>query len=172
MAVLGTLVLAFAIDGLNSYMHLFPNAPSLYEPQNWLRLLTGTGMGVVIAAALYPAFNQAAWKHWEARPALGGLRSLGWLLILGLLLDLVILTENPLVLYPLSLVSAASVFVLLTMVYSLVWLVVFRAENKYSHLHQMSLPLMSGFGMALLQIALLDLIRYLLTGTWDGFHLG
>jgi hypothetical protein len=34
------------------------------------------------------------------------------------------------------------------------------------------LPLTGGFGLALLQIALLDFGRYALTGTWDGFHLG
>jgi hypothetical protein len=32
--------------------------------------------------------------------------------------------------------------------------------------------LAGGFGLGLLQIAFLDFIRYLLTGTWDGFHLG
>jgi hypothetical protein len=31
---------------------------------------------------------------------------------------------------------------------------------------------MGGFALSLLQIGLFDLLRYLLTGTWDGFHLG
>jgi uncharacterized integral membrane protein len=170
--LLGALALAFAIDGLNSYLHFFPNAPHLYQPQNWSRLLTGTGMGLVIAAALFPAFNQAVWRSRDNRPALGNIFSLGVLIILALLLDILILTENPQVLYPLSLVSAAGVIILLMIVYGLILLVAFRAEQRYDHLYQLWLPLTAGFGMAILQIAVLDLIRYLFTGTWEGFHLG
>ncbi len=71
---LGALVLAFGVDGVNSYLHLFPGAPALYEPSNLLRLLTGTGMGLVIALVLYPAFNQAVWQVVDPTPAVGGLR--------------------------------------------------------------------------------------------------
>lgn len=169
---LGALVLAFGVDGVNSYLHFFPGAPGLYEPQNWLRLLTGTGMGIVISAALYPAFNQTVWKDWDRRPALNGVGFLIGLMALAAILDLVILTENPLVLYPLALISAAGVMVILSMVYTMVWLMVLRIENHFQAVYQLFLPLTGGFGMALLQIAILDFVRYLLTGTWDGFHLG
>ncbi len=172
LVVLGVLVVAFGVDGLNSFLHLFPVAPSLYEPQNWLRLLTGSGMGVVIAAAVFPAFNQTVWKDWDSQPALKGLRSLVGMLVLVILVDLVVLTENPLALYPLALVSAAGVLVLLTIVYSMIWLMVLRAENRFQHFRQLSLPLTGGFGLAILQIAALDFVRYLMTGTRDGFHLG
>jgi len=171
-AAFGLLVGAFGVDGVNSYLHLFPGAPSLYEPQNWLRLLTGTGMGLVIAGALFPSFNQTVWSKWNRAPAIASLRSLGVLILLGLLLDAIVLTENPLVLYPLALVSAAGVIVLLTMVYSMVWLMIFRAENSFERWIQLLFPLLAGFGTALAQIVLLDFVRYLFTGTWDGFHLG
>jgi hypothetical protein len=82
------------------------------------------------------------------------------------------LSENPLVLYPLALVSAAGVIVVLTMVYTMVWLLIFRAENRFLSLQGLWLPLMGGFALSLLQIGLFDLLRYLLTGTWDGFHIG
>jgi hypothetical protein len=36
----------------------------------------------------------------------------------------------------------------------------------------MLMPLVGGFGVALVQIILFDLARFALTGTWDGFHLG
>jgi hypothetical protein len=32
--------------------------------------------------------------------------------------------------------------------------------------------LVGGFGVALLQIAAFDFVRYFLTGAWSGFHLG
>jgi uncharacterized membrane protein len=170
--ILGLLALAFGVDGTNSYLHFFPNAPSLYEPQNWLRTLTGSGMGLVIAALLYPAFNQTVWKDWRPSPALTGIRSMGGLIIAALLLDWLVLTENNMVLYPLALISAAGVLVLLSMVYSMVWLMVLRKENQFLRLYQFVYPLMGGFLVGLLQIGVLDFLRYALTGTWDGFHLG
>lgn len=172
LVLLGALALVFVIDGLNSYLHFFPNAPHLYEPQNWSRLLTGTGMGLVIAAALFPAFNQSVWKTRDNRPALGSIASLVGLIALALSLDFLVLTENSMILYPLSLISAAGVIVLLMIVYSLILLVAFRAEHRYAHLTQMWWPLTAGFGMAILQIVMLDLVRYFITGTWEGFHLG
>ena len=171
---LGLLVLAFGIDGLNSYMHLgfFKSAPTLYQPQNWLRLLTGTGMGIAIAAMIYPAFNQTLWHDWEPLPALPGLRDLGVLLLLGISVALVVLSGNPLLLYPLALISAGGVLMLLTMVYAMVLAMITRMENRFQNLAQLWVLLVGGFGIALLQIAVLDLARYFLTDTWDGFHLG
>jgi uncharacterized membrane protein len=172
LVLLGALVLSFGVDGVNSYLHLFPGAPSLYEPTNLLRLLTGTGMGLVIALVLYPAFNQAVWRQVDQTPAVSGWRYLLPVLGLGLVLDWLVLIDNPLLLYAFALVSAAGVLVLLTMVYSLFWLLIFRKENTYQLFSQMILPLVGGFGVALLQIVLFDLARFALTGTWDGFHLG
>ena len=172
LVVLGLFVAAFGVDGVNSYLHLFPGAPSLYQPQNWLRLLTGTGMGLVISAAVFPAFNQTIWKDWDERPALPGLRSLGGLVLLALALDVIVLTENPIVLYPLALISAAGVLVLLTMIYAMILTMVFRVENHFTAFTQLALPLAGGFGMALVQIVLLDWVRFVLTGTWAGFQLG
>ncbi len=172
MVILGTFVVAFAVDGLNSYLSLFPGAPTLYEPQNWLRLFTGTGMGLVIAAALYPAFHYTMWRQRDSRPAIPGIRSVMILITLASLLDLTVLSENSWILYPLALVSAAGVLVILTMVYGMIGSFVFRAENRIDSLPQIFLPLLGGFGVATLQIALLDFGRYFLTGTWEGFHLG
>jgi len=172
LAVFGMLAVAFAIDGLNSYLHFFPNAPGMYEPNNTLRLLTGTGVGLGIAAVVYPAFNQTAWKQWDPRPALGSMRQLVVLIGLGLVLDLLILSENSLILYPLALLSAGGELILLSIVYGMVLMMLFKAENKLQHLSQLIWPLAGGLMLAIIQIGLLDFGRYLLTGTWAGFKLG
>jgi uncharacterized membrane protein len=164
--------LAFALDGGNSYLHLFPGITGLYEPQNWLRLLTGTGMGLVIAGMLYPAFNQTVWKDWKNIPSISGLPSLAVLIALALSMDAIVLTGNPLFLYPLALISAAGVLVLLGMVYTMVCVMLLRIENHALYVRQLLFPMLGGFGLALLQIALLDGVRYFFTGTWDGFHFG
>lgn len=169
---LGLFVVAFAVDGLNSFASLIPGMPLLYQPQNWLRLATGTGMGLVIAAYLYPAFNQTVWREWDPRPALGTYRSLVGLLLLAILLDMAVLSQKGIALYPLALISAAGVLVILTMVYGMLGLIVLRHENRYESVVQLGMVLASGFGIALFQIVILDLARFWLTGTWDGFHLG
>lgn len=169
--VLGLFILAFAVDGINSFASLIPGFPTLYEPQNWLRLLTGSGMGLAVAAFLYPAFNQTVWRDWDPRPALNNFKMLLGLVILTALLDLALLSQNWLILYPLAIASAIGVLVILTMVYSMLWLIVRRHENRYENVVQLTTVLAGGFGVALLQIAALDLVRYLITGTWDGFYL-
>jgi hypothetical protein len=45
-------------------------------------------------------------------------------------------------------------------------------EQHYQRWSDLFTPALGGFGLAILQIALLDLGRYWLTGTWGGFHLG
>src|SRR4030065_1185803 len=82
IAVLIILAGLYGIDGLNSYLHLpplleaFPGLPSLYEPNNTLRLLTGTGMGLVIAVALFPAFTSTVYRELDPKPAHPGIRDL------------------------------------------------------------------------------------------------
>src|SRR5512138_3457579 len=64
-------LLAFAIDGSNSYLYLLKtttggaldNIPNLYTPNNTLRLFTGSFMGIALAAILYSAFNQSTWTN-------------------------------------------------------------------------------------------------------------
>jgi uncharacterized membrane protein len=172
MILLGFFVAAFGIDGVNSYLHFFPGFKGLYEPQNWLRLVTGTGIGIAISALLYPAFNQSTWKDWDERKVFSDFRSLGVLLVLAVILDLVVISEFWPVMVILSLISAAGVLVLLIMVYSMVFLMLLRKENTFERLRQMFIPLAGGFLMAMLQIATLDVVRYWLTGTWSGFNFG
>ncbi|MFZ6030770.1 MAG: DUF2085 domain-containing protein [Chloroflexota bacterium] len=167
-------VLAFGIDGINSYLHLsmmqelLPGIPRLYEPSNTLRLFTGTGMGLVIAAALTPVFNQTVWAKGNPRPLLSWQSALA-LVLLAVCVDLLVLTEHVLVLYPAAIASSFGVLLILTMVYSMVWIMLRRHDNRYDNLRQLALPLWIGFGVALLQIATLDSARYWLTGTWAGF---
>jgi len=178
IAILVGMFLAYAIDGLNSYLHLapmmkaFPNLPRLYEPSNTLRLLTGTGVGLLIGAALYPAYNSTVWRNPDPRPALGNLVSFGGLVVLALGLDGILLLEIPWILVPMAILSALATLTLLGLVYTIVVLMLVHQENQAERVNQLALPLFSGLGIALLQIAVIDLLRYLLTGTWDGFFLG
>jgi uncharacterized membrane protein len=165
--------MAYAVDGFNSFLHLIPGTDRfwLYEPSNAIRLTTGMGVGIGISVLLFPAFNQTVWKRYDRRPVLEGLRDFGLLLSFVFFLVLIVLTENPIILYPLSLVSAGGVLMLLTVVYSMVWVMLFRSEGNFENLWGYFYPLMAGLSVALIQILAIDLFRYVLTGTWGEFPL-
>ncbi len=169
--LLGAFAVAFGLDGLNSLARALPGAPSVYLSQNWLRLLTGTGVGIGIGALLTPVFNQVVWADADGRNSLGSPRELFGLLGLAALLDLAIISENPLLLYPLALLSGVAVLVILSITYTVIWVLLSRQENRYHKWKDLWAPLTAGFLTALLQITLMDAGRLLLTGTWEGFNL-
>ena len=171
LAVFCVLAAAFAIDGLNSYMTFFPGAPHLYAPNNTLRLLTGTGLGLGIGVMVLPGFNQAVWTRIDSSRSLTSWADLALLMLAALGVDLLVLTENPLVLYPLALVSSLGVVLLLAIVYTMLALLLSGRENKVADPRQLLTPALVGFVLAMLQIAGLDVVRYVLTGTWSGFAL-
>lgn len=171
--------LAFGIDGSNSYLYLlkttakgaFDNIPNLYIPNNTLRLFTGSGMGITLASILYPAFNQNVWKDAKPERALDW-KKLGILVTIIFVLDLAVLTESPIVLYPIALLSVLGVLTLLIMIFGMVWLLVMRQENMFTSLKELWMPFLAGTTLAFLMITAIDLLRFKLTGTWGGFPLG
>jgi hypothetical protein len=48
----------------------------------------------------------------------------------------------------------------------------FHQENMYDNLSQIWLALLAGLTLGILQIALIDALRFWMTGTWGGFPLG
>lgn len=170
---------AFAIDGSNSYLYLLKqssgnalaNIPNLYIPNNTLRLITGSGMGIALAAILFPAFNQTVWQKTDSDRALDW-KKLGALIGIITLVDLLILTENHIILYIVSILSVLGVLGLLVIVFSMAWLLIMRQENAFNHLREMWMPFLAGTTLALLMITAIDLLRLTLTGTWGGFPLG
>jgi uncharacterized membrane protein len=177
ITILVIFVVSYAIDGLNSYLHLspmiemFPFLPRIYAPSNVMRLLTGSGMGFSISVVMFITFNRTIWLNNDRRPVIRDLKQLSVGIFLLIILDLLVLTENPIVLYPLSIVSALSVVFLLSMVYSLVVTMIFHMENRFSSASQLVFPTTAGFILAIAQLAIFDAVRFLLTGTWDGFQL-
>jgi len=66
-----------------------------------------------------------------------------------------LLTENPLLLYPLALLSAVSVLLILTLAYTMAWVLFRHRENQFARLRDLSSYLSLGFTTALLQIAIM-----------------
>ena len=171
LALFGLFAAAWAVDGLNSYLTLIPGAPHAYEPNNVFRIATGLLMGLTLGTIVFAGVNQNAWRDWKREPVVGSFREAGVLVLLAGAVGLLVLAENPLILYPLALLSAAGVLIVLGLVYTVVALIVLRRENRIESWRGLVLPLGLGLGLALLQIGLLDLARFALTGTWSGFSL-
>ncbi len=176
LAVLVLFFLAFAIDGSNSYLALlkqsyagaFTNIPNLYVTDNTMRVFTGSGMGIAMATVLYPMYNQSIWTQPDER------RSLSWpqfgiLVGIVLLFDLGMLSGSPLILYPVAFISTAGVLALLSMVFSIVWVMTMRQDNTFRLLRQLWLPALAGLTLAFILILGIDLFRFNLTHTWNGF---
>ena len=171
LILFGVLAAAWVLDGSNSFLMLVPGISSLYQTQNWTRLITGTGMGLAVSGVLLPSFIQTMFVDWKDESALGSWKQVLGLLLTAAVLDSLILLEIPWLLYPLSLFSTGNVFVLLIMVYSMVLVMLFKKENVYDHLNQLIMPLLGGYFFALLQVGTIAFLRYLWTGTWEGFNL-
>ncbi len=176
LAVLVIFFLSFAIDGSNSYLALmkttypgaFSNIPNLYMTDNTARVFTGSGMGIAMASVLFPMYNQSVWRVPQDKAALDWPR-FGFMTGLVLVFDFGMLTQNPIILYPVAIVSSMGVLALLSMVFSIVWIMVMKQDNAFDHTHQLWLPAVAGLTLAFLLILSIDLFRFNLTHTWGGF---
>lgn len=157
-----------AIDGINSYSHFFPNIPHLYEPQNWLRLTTGMGAGLAMGIILFPALAQSLWRDQEVRPAIENFRELAGLMLLAGLAIVLVLSNQPTILYVLGMASALGVVLVLTAINGTALLILTRRDAQATNWGQAIRPLTIGLILALTQIAIISFLRFTWTGTLTG----
>jgi len=163
LVLLVLFVAVMGLDGANSYLTLFPGAPHLYEPQNWLRLTTGTLEGIALAAVILPVFNQTMWANATDEHSLRNLRELGVAVLAGVAVIVVVLAEPPALLYPLALLSSGTVLWMLTLINSVLATIAARREN-YAFGWQDAAPFMVvGLAMTLAELSTIDLGRAYLT---------
>jgi uncharacterized membrane protein len=163
LAVLVLFVALWAFDGLNSYMTLFPGAPHLYEPQNWLRMTTGLLNGLALVLFVLPIFNFTLWREPTQEHAIKSVWELLAFLPVVALLVLIAQAGLDLLLYPLALISSLGVIVLLTLINSMIAAVVLGREGHAVSWSQAAVPLVVGAAMAILEITAMILLRDYLT---------
>ena len=167
--VSGFLALIFAVDGINSGADtLFSRA--LYPPSNDLRLITGLGMGIVLAAILVPLWRQIMQSD---SPVGAGLQNWSQFLPVFLAETAVV----PLIIYapawmyfPVAVLSTFAVPVLITIVYTLLWILILKKEAALRNHSQRITYIALGCLTAFVQIGLLNLLRFKLLGTWAGIQ--
>jgi uncharacterized membrane protein len=172
IVVLAIFVAIMGFDGVNSYIHLFPGGTGLYEPHNWLRLVTGMFCGVAMFQLIFPVFNGVVWSSPDRGRGINNLRELGGLCIVCALVILLVLTERPVFLYVFGILSTLGVAMMLTMIGTVLFLSLFRLDRYATRWQHLFIPLLAGLTITLIELGAIDIVRYALTGTWNGFPLG
>ena len=158
-------IVLMGIDGINSYLSFFPKAPHLYQPQNWLRLTTGTFHGLALSVIVYPVINGSLWHASVIRdePVIENFKGLLPFLAGGVIIILVVLWEQPLLLYPLAVLSTLGVMAMLGIVNTMFVLLITRRENYARHWRDIVLPATMGLAAAFLIISGMDWLRAVVT---------
>ena len=160
MVVLGLFFFAFAVDGINSTIATFAPQYSLYSSGNTLRFLTGMSMGIVIANVLLPLWNQTFWAEGSDQAVLSSWRQLVGLILIETLVGALVLSGEKVLYYPVVLLSTGMVPLLLTLVYTLLWLMVLKRESLFRHWKEGILYIELGALCMLVQIGTFDLLRF------------
>lgn len=157
------------VDGINSYSHFFPNAPHLYEPRNWLRLLTGMGTGLAMGVFILPALAQTLWQQPVLQAPIGNFRELAGLVVVALTAVPLLLSNQSTILYVLALVSTAGLLFIVTAINCVFLLILLRRDGRAESWRDTAVPLLISFILALVEVSVVSLIRFNLTGTMTGF---
>jgi uncharacterized membrane protein len=112
LVVLTLFFCAWAGDGVNSLFSSIPGLYHLYPPENLLRLITGSLMGITLGSFIYVLFNSVVWRSPVHAPILAGTGEFLALIGLDALLVLAVQSNQGIFLYPLVLASLAAILVL------------------------------------------------------------
>lgn len=172
LAVFVVFGILIAVDGVNSYVQLFPGVTGIYLAHNTLRLVTGMGAGLAMIHVVLPVFNGIVWTQPDARRSLDGLRDLLAVIAVAAVVAGLVLSEQPVLLIILGFTSAASVVMILTLIGTVIFVTVNRQDRFAGRLRDLAIPLLAGLTVATIQIGLINILRFALTGTWEGFKIG
>lgn len=164
-------VFVMGADGFNAFFYdlQFYNLqfvpPHLYTPRLELRLGTGLLCGVAFAGILLPIANYSLWREDDARPIIAN-----WKQFLGALVVLAVLfamneSESGIFLYPLSILTSASVIILLAMINFTFVLSFFRRWASAVTWRDALNPFAMGALLAILELGVLSALRYAMLGT-------
>jgi uncharacterized membrane protein len=171
LALLAVGVLAYGVDGLNSYLSLFEAYTPIYQPNNTLRLITGLAFGLAMITVVVPVFNSIIWRESQPAAPLTSVKELAVLVAIAALVIAAVLIQAPALLVAFGLISTAGVLMMFCVVGSTLFLTLTGHENSAARWSDLVIPALAGLVFAASVIGAIDAVRYLLTGTWNGFTL-
>ena len=154
LATLVGFIVILGVDGVNAFLHDLPNVPSLYEPQNWLRLITGTFHGLAMIAILMPVVNETLWHPAVANtePVIKNFRELAGFMLGGAGIIALVLWRPPFLLYPLTFFSSFGVVLMLTLINAVFAAMILRREGSARTGNDIVPTLLLGLALAILII--------------------
>ncbi|PID84983.1 MAG: hypothetical protein CSA11_07905 [Chloroflexi bacterium] len=161
-------VALMGIDGINSYLHFFPNAPHLYEPRNWLRLLTGMGTGLMMGITILPALTQTLWRQVSYQPIIASCRELAGVMLVALFFALSLLSNQDAINYVLALASTIGLLLIVLSLNVVFLLIAFRRESRAENWRQLILPLTVGLILTITELSIISALRFNWSGTMAG----
>jgi len=164
LILLAALSAAWAGDGLNSLISDFVKRPFLYETTNFTRLVTGFGMGFVMSVTLVTLFNAISWKSSLNQPLVQHLWQIVAYAVASTMLGLLLVNSDGFIFQSLASFSILTVMLILTMLYTIFWIILFRKENSFQRIVDISLFFLAGFASAIAQVQLLNLLRSSILG--------
>lgn len=156
--------LVWAGDGVNSFITDFLNKSILYETTNMTRLVTGFGMGLVMATALMTLFNLTVWKDGINMPLLHSPMQLAAYTVISALIAWILMSASANFFQVFAYISIGTVVIIITLLYAIFWIILLKKENSFVKWNSLGLFLTAGFASAMLQITLLNLLRQWVLG--------
>lgn len=150
---------AWGVDGLNSFISEYIERPFLWTTTNTTRLITGFGMGLVLSTALMTLFNLTIWKEPQKKPLLYSVTQLGGYFLTAIGLAFLLHSGNLAIFKTLSSLTVITIIVVISMLYSIFWVIVTRKDSTFENLYALILYLTAGFASAMLQITLMTNLR-------------
>ena len=159
LILMAILFVLWAGDGLNSFVSDFIHAPFLYQTNNLTRLITGYGMGLVMATALGTLVNITVWEKAENRPLLDRVEQVLGYAALCVIISLMVLTGQAFLLQIAGYITIFTVITIISLLYAVFWIILFRKENQFSKWRHVIIFLIAGYATAIGQVLLLVSLR-------------
>jgi uncharacterized membrane protein len=157
--LLGLAVIVMGIDGFNSLL-LDVGGYNVYTPHNYLRVITGLGMGISIGTFFVVMFNMSL--RYDARydqPVLRNWPELLGMVVTAALLYGLIFTAPEWLFYPLAFFSVIGIVGVLFVANMFVVAMLTGLEGRVLRLKQLSRPATIGLALTVGELALLSWLR-------------
>lgn len=143
-----------------------------YAPHPWLRLLTGTLMGMSMSIILVPAFNQSLWRDGEESATLRSGHELVTLIAVevGLAGAILLLeaTQSSIALLLISVYSTLGILTMFTLLGSMLFVLILHRDGTLDRWRDAWVPFIWGFVFALMIVGVMDGTRLWMNSTIDG----
>ena len=166
IATLAGLVLVMAVDGFNS-LFLDLGMRYFYEPQNWLRLVTGAGAGAALGVTLCYLTGQTLWSRPDYRVATFTWRDLAISVLAWLPIMIAVLSGVGSLFPVVTIVLLASAVITVCSISYMMLVLIRMTNNRHESFSELGTEAAAGIVLGFIAIAFLACGRFALE-RWAG----